>query len=65
MKKFAELFEKIKQEKKLLIVFAMLTEPLLRYLSLLTTKVNALYRRLRKKILHSGKREQTYGSIDE
>ena len=54
-----------KQCAMLLIVFAMLTEPLLRYLSLLTTKVNALYRRLRKKILHSGKREQTYGRIDE
>ena len=35
-----------KQCAMLLIVFAMLTEPLLRYLSLLIEKANALYRRL-------------------
>lgn len=46
-----------KQCAMLLIVFAMLTEPLLRYLSLLIEKANELYRRLCKRIKRAGKKE--------
>lgn len=46
-----------KQCAMLLIVFAMLTEPLLRYLSLLIEKASEWYRRLRKKIISSAMKE--------
>ena len=46
-----------KQCAMLLIVFAMLTEPLLRYLSLLVEKANALYRRMYTKWRNSHKKE--------
>lgn len=46
-----------KQCAMLLIVFAMLTEPLLRYLSLLVEKVNGLYRRLVRRKRSSGERK--------
>lgn len=46
-----------KQCAMLLIVFAMLTEPLLRYLSLLVEKANGLYHRLMAKRKAFGKKE--------
>lgn len=46
-----------KQCAMLLIVFAMLTEPLLRYLSLMVEKANELYRRLYAKWRNSHKKE--------
>ena len=46
-----------KQCAMLLIVFAMLTEPLLRYLSLLVEKVREGYRRLYDKVRKSKRTE--------
>ena len=46
-----------KQCAMLLFVFAMLTEPLLRYLSLLVEKVNVLYHWLCEKIKSTAKKE--------
>ena len=46
-----------KQCAMLLIVFAMLTEPLLRYLSLLIEKANEFYHRLLKRAKSAGERE--------
>ena len=46
-----------KQCAMLLFVFAMLTEPLLRYLSLLVEKVNVLYHWLCEKIKSPAKKE--------
>lgn len=46
-----------KQCAMLLLIFAMLTEPLLRYLSLLVEKVRELYRRVLKRMRGTGERK--------